>query len=222
MKKLILSGLMTLVCASFGLAQTTTTSDYKKSEFFVGYSNNQVDTGIDFEDPDTNEIQEFFDERESFHGFNVSATYNVSRYVGITGDVSGAYKNKNFSFNIPTGPTTTGTVSFKTSNSVYNFLGGVQIKDNSTDARFKPFAYALGGAGHVRTKFRDVNCPTGADCSFFDEDVSETGLAGAFGGGLDIKINDKVDFRAIKVDYNPIKLDGGVTHNVRIGVGLVF
>jgi hypothetical protein len=220
MKKLIFSGLMTLLCASFGLAQTTTTSDYKKSEFFVGYSNNQVDTGIETEEG--NPAEEFFSERESFHGFNVSGTYNVSRYVGITGDVSGTYKNKDFSLNIPTSPTTTGTVDFKTSNSVYNFLGGVQIKNNSSDARVKPFAYALGGAGHVRTKFRDVSCPTGADCSFFDDDYSETGLAGAFGGGVDIKINDKIDFRAIKVDYNPIKLDSGVTHNVRIGVGLVF
>jgi hypothetical protein len=146
----------------------------------------------------------------------------VTRYVGITGDVSGAYKNKDFSFSIPTSPTTSGTVSFKTSNSVYNFLGGVQVKNNSTDARFKPFGYALGGAGHVRTKFKDLTCPTGADCSLFEDSVSETGLAGAFGGGLDIKVSDKVDFRAIKVDYNPIKLDGGTIHNVRIGVGIVF
>jgi hypothetical protein len=220
MKKLILSGLMTLVCASFGLAQTTTTSDYKKSEFFVGYSNQQVDTGIETEEG--NPAEEFFRERESFNGFNVSGVYNVTKYVGIKGDVSGAYKNQNFSFNAPTGPTTTGTVSFETKNSVYNFLGGVQIKNNSSDARVKPFAYALGGAANVRTKFRDVTCPTGSDCTFFEDDFSETGLAGAFGGGLDIKITDKIDFRAIKVDYNPIKLDGGVTHNVRIGVGLVF
>ena len=220
MKKLILSGLMTLVCASFGLAQTTTTSDYKKSEFFVGYSNQQVDTGIETEEG--NPAEEFFRERESFNGFNVSGVYNVTKYVGIKGDVSGAYKNQNFSFNAPTGPTTTGTVSFETKNSVYNFLGGVQIKNNSSDARVKPFAYALGGAANARTKFRDVTCPTGSDCTFFEDDFSETGLAGAFGGGLDIKITDKIDFRAIKVDYNPIKLDGGVTHNVRIGVGLVF
>ncbi len=220
MKKLILSGLMTLVCASFGLAQTTTTSDYKKSEFFVGYSNQQVDTGIETEEG--NPAQEFFNERESFNGFNVSGAYNVSRYVGIKGDVSGAYKNQDFTYNVPTSPTTTGTVGFKTRNSVYNFLGGVQVKDNASSSRIKPFGYALAGAANVRTKFREVACPTGTDCTFFDEDFSETGLAGAFGGGLDIKITDKVDFRAIKVDYNPIKLEGGVTHNVRIGVGLVF
>lgn len=219
MKKLILSGLMTLLCASFGLAQNTS-GDYKKSEFFVGYSNNQVDTGLNSDDG--NEFQNFFNDRESFHGVNVTGTYNVTRYVGVTGDVSATYNNKNFSFSVPTGPTTTGTVAFKTNNSLYNFLGGVQVKDNASTARVKPFGYALVGAGHARTKFKDVTCPTGVDCSFFNETDSETGLAGAFGGGIDIKINDKIDFRAIKVDYNPIKLDGGTTHNVRIGVGLVF
>ncbi len=220
MKKLILSGLMTLVCASFGLAQTNTTSDYKKSEFFVGYSNNQVDTGLNSESG--NQFQNFFNDRESFHGVNVTGTYNVSRYVGITGDVSGTYNNKRFDIPVPTSPTTTGTVSFKTKNSLYNFLGGVQVKDNSSDTRVKPFGYALVGAGHARTKFENVTCPTNINCTFFNETDSETGLAGAFGGGLDIKINDKIDFRAIKVDYNPIKLNDGINHNVRIGVGIVF
>jgi len=209
---------MTVLCASFGLAQNT--SDYKKSEFFVGYSNNQVDTGLN--SSDGNQFQNFFNDRESFHGVNVSGTYNVTRYVGITGDVSATYNNKDFSFPVQTGPTTTSNVSFKTKNSLYNFLGGVQIKDNASTGRLKPFGYALVGAGHGRTKFKDVTCPTGADCSFFNDTESETGLAGAFGGGLDIKINDKISFRAIKVDYNPIKFDSGTSHNVRIGVGLVF
>lgn len=146
----------------------------------------------------------------------------MTRYVGITGDFSATFNNKTFTGVVPTGPTTTGNISFKTNNSLYNVLGGVQIKDNSTEAKFKPFAYALVGAGHGRTKLKDVTCPTGADCTFFEDTESETGLAGAFGGGLDIKINDKFDFRAIKVDYNPIKFDSGISHNVRIGIGIVI
>ncbi len=214
MKKLIISGLMSILCASVGLAQTTS-DDYKKSEFFVGYSNNQVDTGLNSNSG--NNFQNFFNNRESFNGFNVTGTYNVSRYVGITGDVSGTYKNKNFNI-----PVTNGSVNFKTNNSLYNFLGGVQVKDNSSDAKVKPFGYALVGAGHARTKFKNVSCPTGVDCTFFNSNNSDTGLAGAFGGGLDVKINDKVDFRAIKVDYNPIRLNGSTDNNVRIGIGVVF
>lgn len=214
MNKLILAFCLTIISSVCAFAQTT---DYKKSEFFVGYSNGQVDTGANSE----NGFEEFFDDRVSFHGFNASGVYNVNRYVGIKGDVSGTYKNQQFNFAVPTTGTQTGTVSFKTKNSLYNFLGGVQIKDNASTGRVKPFAYALAGAGHGRTKVSNVSCPTGVDCSDLTSD-SETGLAGAFGGGLDIRINDKIDFRAVKVDYNPIRFDSGTQHNVRIGVGIVF
>ncbi|HEX8735530.1 MAG TPA: outer membrane beta-barrel protein [Pyrinomonadaceae bacterium] len=212
MKKLILASCLTLLASVFAFAQT----DYKKSEFFVGYSNTQVDTGAN----SGNGVEDFFDDRVSFHGFNASGVVNVNRYVGIKGDVSGTYKNDDFSFSVTSGSTTS-TVAFKTKSSLYNVLGGVQIKDNASAARFKPFAYALAGVGHGRTKVSNVTCPAGVDCSDLISD-SETGLAGAFGGGLDIRVNDKIDFRVLKVDYNPIRFDSGTQHNVRIGVGVVF
>lgn len=215
MKKFILASCLAIISSVSAFAQSTTT-DYKKSEFFVGYSNNQVDTGADSEDS----VRNFFDDRLTFHGFNASGVVNVNRYVGIKADVSGTYRNDEFSIPVTTGNTTT-NVGFKTNSSLYNFLGGVQIKDNASEGRLKPFAYALAGAGHGRVKVKDLNCPTGVDCTDFGSD-SETGLAGAFGGGLDIRLNNRVDFRAIKVDYNPIRFDSGTQHNVRIGVGFVF
>lgn len=214
MKKIILGLSLAIISSFSALAQSTT--DYNKAEFFVGYSNNQVDRGTN----QNNSFNNFFEDRASFHGFNVSGVANVSRYFGIKGDVSGTYNNESFSVPVTTG-TTTQNVNFKLNNSLYNFLGGVQIKDNASTGRLKPFAYALVGAGHGRVKVKNVSCPTGVDCSDLTSD-SETGLAGAFGGGLDIRINNRVDFRAIKVDYNPIKFDSGTQHNVRIGVGVVF
>jgi len=214
MKKFILAACLAAISSVASFAQST--DDYKKGEVFIGYSNNQVDTGVDSGD----DFESFVDDRESFHGFNASGVYNVSRYFGLKADVSGTYKNKDFNFSVPVG-TGTGNVRFDTKNSLYNFLGGVQVKDNSSDARFKPFAHALVGAGHQRTKIDNVSCPTGVDCSDLFSD-SETGLAGAFGGGIDIKINNKIDFRAIQVDYNPIKFDSGTQHNVRLGIGIVF
>jgi len=212
MKKLILALCLTILASVCAFAQT----DYKKSEFFIGYSNGQVDTGAN----SGNGVDDFFDDRVSFHGFNASGVVNVNRYVGITGDVSGTYRTDNFSFSVTSG-TTTNTVAFKAKSSLYNVLGGVQIKDNASTARFKPFAYALAGVGHGRTKVSNVTCPASVDCSDLISD-SETGLAGAFGGGLDIRVNDKIDFRVLKVDYNPIRFDSGTQHNVRIGVGVVF
>ena len=217
MKKLFLAFCLTAISGLAAFAQST--DEYKKGEFFVGYSNGQVDTGINSNDG--NDFEQFFNERENFNGFEASGVYNVSRYVGIKGDVSGTYNNKDFNITVPNG-TTTSNVSFNTRSSLYNILGGVQIKDNATEGRFKPFAHALVGAGHGRVKIQDVVCPTGVDCTDLQSTESETGLAGAFGGGLDIKINNRVDFRAIQVDYNPIKFDGGTQHNVRFGIGFVF
>lgn len=219
MNKIVLAFCLTIFTSVFAFAQTTTTTDeHKKAEFFVGFSNNQVDTGIDAEDD--NEIREFFNERESFNGFNVSGVANVTRYVGIKGDFSGTYRKDEFSVPVTVG-TTTQNVGFKLNSSLYNVLGGVQIKDNATTARFKPFGYALAGVGHGRVKVSNVTCPTGVDCSDFTSD-SETGFAAAFGGGLDIRVNDRVDFRAFKVDYNPIRFDSGTQHNFRFGIGIVF
>ena len=111
--------------------------DYKKGEFFIGYSNGQVDTGLD----SGNSVSSFFRERANFNGVNVSGVYNVSRYIGIKGDASGTFNTTRFSDSFV--DTTTGTTystSFKTTNSLYNVVGGVQVKDNSRAGTFKPFA----------------------------------------------------------------------------------
>jgi opacity protein-like surface antigen len=213
MNKLFLAFCITIIAGASAFAQSSN-SDYKKGEFYVGYTNEQVDLHRDINSGSS--TQNFFDNRIGFNGFEASGVANVSRYFGLKADVSGAYRNKSFNF-----PFSGGTASFDTKNSLYNFLGGVQIKDNSSEARFKPFAHALVGAGHARTKFSNVTCP-GSTCSSVSSSDSETGLAGAFGGGLDIKVSDRVDFRAIQVDYNPIHLSGTTDNNFRFGVGLVF
>ncbi len=201
------------VAALSSLGALPQSSEYKKGEFFVGYSNNQVDTGVSAND----DFSSFVDDRESFNGFNVSGVYNFSRYLGIKGDISGGYNKKRYDFNVPAG-----SVGFDANSSLYNFLGGIQIKDNSSESRVKPFAHILAGAGHGRVKVSNLACGPGVDCSGFSGTTSETGLAGAFGGGVDVKLGNRVDLRLIQVDYNPIRFDNATTHNVRFGIGLVF
>jgi opacity protein-like surface antigen len=208
----MLIGMLMITCASIAAAQS---ADYKKFEVFAGYSHNRVDTGIGADDDD---IDDFLDEREGFHGFNVSATGNVTRYIGFKFDVSGHFKSRSVPF---------GTIASAADidSQIYNFLGGVQLKDNSTDVTFKPFAHALVGLGHVRAKVNFSNdfciaispspCPV-------DSTESENGFAGAFGGGLDIRASDKIDIRVIQVDYNPMRVSGTTLHNFRFGVGIVF
>lgn len=220
-KNLFLVGLfvfVTFACVQQSLAQT----DYRRFEFFGGYSHNRVDVGPveDFDPGDDLEFDDIFDEREGFNGFNVAVVGNFHRYFGAKFDYS--YHQKSFD----NGPDNT-TIR------LHNILGGIQVKDNSTDATVKPFAHVLFGVGR-----------TAADLSEFDNqlnDFDDVGFAAAVGGGLDIRLSSRVDLRAIQIDYNPMRFDfsdfgtvgipGTPTptgdlkrtlHNFRIGIGIVI
>lgn len=64
-----------LACASVAAAQ----SDYKKFEFFGGYSHNRIDTGIGDDDPDLGDI---VNEREGL-------TDSIRQSPGTSRDMSG-------------------------------------------------------------------------------------------------------------------------------------
>jgi len=215
-KKAIIALSIAAVSAASAVAQAQPVDDYKKVEFFAGYSNGQVDTGVD----SGNSAVDFFRDRENFNGVNVSGVYNVSRYFGIKGDVSATYNNNSFNEEVAGA-----RVSFKNNNSLYNFLGGVQVKDNSNEGVFKPFGHVLVGAAHARSKFKDYTCtPTTGVCPTVivpDETFSDTGFAAAVGGGLDLRVSNRFQIRAIQVDWNPVRIDG-TQNNLRLGAGIVF
>lgn len=201
MRKLMLLALFVFCTAPAAFAQTTTT-DFDKVNVFAGFSHNRVDTGVNNnEDP---ELDDIIDEREGFNGFNASVTGNVSRYVGLKFDYS--YHQRNFDFG----------GGFETKARLHNFLGGVQFKDNSKDEtkRAKPFAHIMAGAARSAIDLSDL------DDDF--EDFHETGFAAAVGGGLDVRINDRFDFRAFQLDYNPTRFEGETQHNFRVGIGIVI
>jgi hypothetical protein len=214
MKQFIFAFIVAATAAGYAPAQGV--DGYKKVEFFAGFSNGQIDK-------DSNPVgsfRSFLTDSSQFNGFEVSAVYNVSRYVGIKGDVSATFGRSRFSLPITTG-TPPQNMGFDTKSSLYNFLGGVQIKDNASKSRLKPFAHALAGVGYERMKVKNVTCPPGISCSI-GQGGSSFGLAGALGGGLDTRINKKLDLRAIQIDYNPIKFDERIEHNARFSTGIVF
>jgi hypothetical protein len=187
-----------IACAApFTFAQT---GDYNKYDVGVLYSHNRVDTGV--EDPSGN----FFEEREGFHGFEVFAKGNLSRYAGLKGSYS--FNRKSFDI----GGTTPAT-TFDVDVDLHQFLGGVEFKDNAPETKVKPFARGLVGLAHSRAK------SSNATLSF---EESENDFAAAIGGGVDFRINDRVDFRAFQFDWNPIRGNGETSHNFRIGIGFIF
>lgn len=218
MKKFILALSLTAASAVFSFAQAV--DEYKKGEGYIGYSNGQIDTGFD----SGSDFDDFFEDRRSFNGVNVSGVYNFHRYWGIKGDISATFNSDESTATVNVGGTNY-SVSAETNNSLYNFLGGVQVKDNSKSGRFKPFAHALVGAAHARTKVSDFTCAPANLCAAVvipPETFSETGFGAAFGGGLDIRVNDRIHVRAFQVDYNPTRIAGFTQHNARFGAGIVF
>lgn len=199
MRKLILLAVIIACAALPTFAQT----DYNKVEGAVLFSHNRVDTGIGDEDEDLDDI---IDEREGFNGFNASVTGNMSRYVGLKADY--AFHRKGFD-------ETFGGFNIDVNSDVHTFVGGVQFKDNSKETKVKPFGHLMAGVAHAR--FSVDGAPAG-----FDFTESETGFAGVFGGGIDIRVSENVDFRAVQFDYNPTRLGDATQHNFRIGIGIVF
>ncbi|MEJ7861060.1 MAG: outer membrane beta-barrel protein [Pyrinomonadaceae bacterium] len=217
LNKFILSAVIFVFSASIGLGQTS--DDKHGFEVFGGYSNNQVDVGS----TNNSSFSSMFKVREHLGGFEVSGVKNVSRFVGIKGDFSA--QAREIQFSVPRTIGGTETESLKLTASLYNFLGGVQFKDNRKEGgRVRPFGHALVGAAYGRTSVKSYTtgfCDAeGVRCTGLDND--DTGFAAALGGGIDVKLNKRFTVRAIQADYNPTRLNGTTQHNFRFGVGVVF
>jgi opacity protein-like surface antigen len=252
MKRHLLSTLFILCCAAGSFAQSS--DDYNKIEVYGGYSLARVTsnlssasftssggtqtftnlcstaTGAELGPP----LQHFFCERRNLNGFDGSITYNVSRYVGVKADLTGHFKTSTFVDKF-TPPGVTQTVSNQ--ERLYNFLGGVQVKNNGRDARIKPFAHAL--AGFARYTNRQQQTLDLFPQFNFTIDDRETSFAMKLGGGLDIRAGKRVDIRVFELDYNPVfagdrqaksisgpftnvSFTGRTMHNFTIGVGIVI
>jgi outer membrane protein with beta-barrel domain len=153
--------------------------NYNKAEFAGGYSLAWLDDGTG--------------DRERFNGLFVEGTGNFTRYVGIKGEYS--WHRKDFGAGLNA--------------NIHTFVGGVQVKDNSTETVVKPFAHAMAGFANARASFAGTG-------------DSSTGFAGVFGGGLDLRASRHIDVRVIQADYVPTHIEGETQHNFRIGFGIVL
>jgi hypothetical protein len=252
MKKHLLVTLFVLGCASMSYAQGS--GDYHKWEVYAGYSLGRITSNVSSgsftsaggTQTFTNlcsaatgqEIgpnsQKFFCTRRNFNGFDGSVTYNVSRYIGIKGDFTAHFKSQSFVDKF-TPPGVTQTLA--NTERLYNFLGGVQVKNNSREARFKPFAHALVGIARY-TNRQQQTLDLFPQFNFSIED-RETSFAMKLGGGLDIRAGKRIDIRIIELDYNPVfagdrqpksiagpftsvSFTGKTANNFTVGIGIVI
>ena len=189
MHKVCFSALLIFCCVPFAAAQS---NDSPRVEFFAGYSVMRINYEAEVPSPFTPVIVAF-QGKQTLHGFNVSATGYLTKGFGLTGDFSGHFHTRT------TADPLGGTNATKTR--VFNILGGPQYKFRN-NSRVAPFARILAGVANTRAtlEFPSLN---------FTEKLSSTDFAMAIGGGVDIRVNDRIDLRVFQVDYNPIFLSAG-------------
>ena len=251
--RLTTAALIITFCAAPAAAQG---GDYRRFEFAAGYSHARAASTFESETADipgegpvttrycTQEgrdgfgpdFQRFFCERRGMNGFDASATFNLGRYVGVKGNVSAHFDSQSFSDTFDDGAGGTITANVNTTERLYQFLAGVQIKDNAVEGRaVKPFAHALAGVARQTARFRMGPSDFG---SGFDARADETSFAMKLGGGLDVRVSERVDLRLVEFNYNPvfardrplagagitvpITVHGRTAHNFTVGVGIVF
>jgi opacity protein-like surface antigen len=178
----------------FSATASALAQESSKVEVFGGYSYLRADLDLG--------------ENRDLRGWNASINYSLNKILGVKADFSGHYTDGAIVFFNPIiGPAT------KIETNDFTFLFGPQFSYRKND-RVVPFAHVL--LGGVRRK---VSSPPDA---FIRIDSTNTAFGIAFGGGLDIKLTNRLAFRPIQADYLLSRFGGWTDNNLRIGTGLVI
>jgi opacity protein-like surface antigen len=182
----------------FTLLALSATSLFSQSDvrprYFIGYSNLQAEGLPNKNDPDNIISPDFLDRRSTLHGVNAEATLPIQNF-GITGDFS-------FNRNKQSSDFSNASQSMKTD--VFYFVAGPSFQFRN-QSRFEPFVRLMGGA--ARTNFEvSTRRSLAAGTVSNDFDTGSTDLALMVGGGVDMRVNDRVTLRVLQVDWAPIFL----------------
>ena len=135
----------------------------------------------------------------NFHGWHASVAGNVNRWFGLAADFTGHYGG---------GPDEDG---FDERERIYGYHFGPRF--SARGKRLTPFAHALFGGSSLKTRL------TGFGQRF---EFSDTAFSFILGGGLDIKVHDRVSIRAFQLDYQRARFFGGIESRGRLAFGLVL
>jgi hypothetical protein len=143
-------------------------------------------------------------DRANTNGWEATVEGKIIPLLSFVADVDGHYGSQNFpQCAVPVGSGGGGCSSFNANVTEYNFLFGPRVSFSA--GRFRPFAEALFGGGHV-------------EAGAFGNDTS---FATALGGGLDYKIIRPIAWR-FQGDYVQTRFFDTTQNNVRISTGIVL
>ena len=198
--RLFLLFLVAVVCAPAVFGQD---EDVRRYEFYGGYAYQRVvDTPRNV--PFADGIAVLNARDQNYHGFTGEFNQNLTRHWGLVTSFTGVYDKTPWSTAI------TGT-PLKANASRYDLMFGPRY--NFRLGRINPFAEAMAGFEHLHVDFTNQTNGNSAK-------VSDTAFAMAFGGGLDVRLNNRFDVRAIQADYIPTFFNSSHQNNYRLGAGL--
>ena len=132
------------------------------------------------------------------HGFDGSVAANLNHWFGLVADVGGQY-------------TKLDDLGFTEKIRTHSFLFGPKFSVRRS--RAVPFVHALFGVAHLKTETDEF----GPSLTFKD-----TSFALALGGGMDVKVNNRVAVRVFQVDYVRTNFFGETQNKGRISAGIVL
>lgn len=206
-------------------------AQFARTEVFVGYTNLQNEGLPNRNTPGWIFDTGFFRDRTTLHGVNAAFTGYGSGNLGLTGDFSWARRG--------TSETFSGGDSSRNTDTYY-FMAGPTLKFNRSGSRLEPFVRVMAGASHTRFKADTTSATSGGTLTNSFE-VGSTDFTAAAGGGLDIRMGERVKLRILQLDYAPVflrdhtvdvlgsngvieptTLDGQRQDNFRFSVGVTF
>ena len=218
MRKVLLM-LVIIGFVSTGLAQDAS-PPLPRFELFGGYS---VNTDFVKNRPvlviADQKVAPFFSHGSGPTGFEVSFKRYVWRGLGIQGDLSSysdTFPPGKAAYCQPTGCNT--GLTFQATGRAFYLTAGPEWKIRR-DKKFAPFAQALAGIVHARSRFvmtgpnvggpfmgglilfNSAGFPTDRNIMYSDSNA-DTGLALSIGGGFDIRLSKRLSFR-VAMDYDP-------------------
>ena len=148
-------------------------------------------------------------------GWYADVAYDVDQLISIVGDISGAYKSKDFEETV-----LNTMVSSSTSTKVHTFMGGLRFSARQ-NPRMVPFAQVLFGAAHTSTNADETVTRPGLPTVERSISNSSNELAFDVGGGLTFRAVEDLDLR-VGASYLRIGGEGGGSNGIRLSLGLIF
>jgi opacity protein-like surface antigen len=237
-RKTILLALLMMLSAPLALAQQASQSpEPKKAEYFIGLSYENADSRLKGTDvvsingiPVTGGLTAGGalvtpnQGRTDSLGWNSSMTFYFNDRFGLNGDVSGNWRRENQTYL---------GQPYRAQLEIYNFLAGPQYRFVN-NSRWTPYVRAMAGVAYSRNRYGARSATPSVGVEFDDSSID---FALGLGGGVDYRINDRISYRILQGDYNPIfrrgrtittsngttmEIDGRTEQNLRFSTGIVL